>query len=92
VDLLLMDDVVLEEPGLTLPHPELRNRAFVLAPLAEIAPMLLDPRDQILLSCELGAVLRGQSIMKVDCCLSLTDAGISLPVLELELRSRRVAT
>jgi 2-amino-4-hydroxy-6-hydroxymethyldihydropteridine diphosphokinase len=38
LDLLLVDGVILDEPGLTLPHPRLFERAFVLAPLAEIAP------------------------------------------------------
>ncbi|HET7256338.1 MAG TPA: 2-amino-4-hydroxy-6-hydroxymethyldihydropteridine diphosphokinase, partial [Xanthobacteraceae bacterium] len=38
IDLLAYDDLVLEEPGLTLPHPRLFERAFVLVPLAEIAP------------------------------------------------------
>jgi 2-amino-4-hydroxy-6-hydroxymethyldihydropteridine diphosphokinase len=37
IDLLSYDDVVLDEPGLKLPHPELFRRAFVLVPLAEIA-------------------------------------------------------
>src|SRR5215467_3660706 len=38
IDLLTYDDVAIEEPGLTLPHPRLFERAFVLVPLAEIAP------------------------------------------------------
>ena len=38
LDLLAYDDRVLDEPGLTLPHPRLFERAFVLVPLAEIAP------------------------------------------------------
>lgn len=38
LDLLLMDDLVLERPGLTLPHPRMEQRLFVLGPLAEIAP------------------------------------------------------
>lgn len=38
IDLITYDDVSLDEPGLTLPHPRLFERAFVLAPLAEIAP------------------------------------------------------
>jgi 2-amino-4-hydroxy-6-hydroxymethyldihydropteridine diphosphokinase len=38
IDLLAYDDVVLDKPGLTLPHPRLFERAFVLIPLAEIAP------------------------------------------------------
>jgi 2-amino-4-hydroxy-6-hydroxymethyldihydropteridine diphosphokinase len=38
LDLLLYGDFVLDEPGLTLPHPAMHQRRFVLAPLAEIAP------------------------------------------------------
>ena len=38
IDLLAYDDLALQEPDLTLPHPRLFARAFVLAPLAEIAP------------------------------------------------------
>lgn len=37
IDLLAYDDLVLNDPELTLPHPRLFERAFVLAPLAEIA-------------------------------------------------------
>ena len=43
LDLLLVDEGVIEEPGLTLPHPELLNRAFVLVPLIEIDPLLKHP-------------------------------------------------
>jgi 2-amino-4-hydroxy-6-hydroxymethyldihydropteridine diphosphokinase len=38
LDLLLYDDLAMHEPGLTLPHPRMCERAFVLQPLAEIAP------------------------------------------------------
>jgi 2-amino-4-hydroxy-6-hydroxymethyldihydropteridine diphosphokinase len=41
LDLLLLGDEVLHEDGLELPHPRLAERAFVLAPLAEIAPDLV---------------------------------------------------
>jgi 2-amino-4-hydroxy-6-hydroxymethyldihydropteridine diphosphokinase len=43
IDLLLMDDLVLSTPELTLPHPRLAERAFALIPLAEIAPDLRHP-------------------------------------------------
>ena len=43
LDLLLVDDVVLNTPELTLPHPALAERRFVLEPLAEIAPEMRDP-------------------------------------------------
>jgi 2-amino-4-hydroxy-6-hydroxymethyldihydropteridine diphosphokinase len=38
IDIIAYDDVAIDEPGLTLPHPRLFERAFVLVPLAEIAP------------------------------------------------------
>ena len=38
IDILAYGDLVLNEPDLTLPHPRLNERAFVLVPLAEIAP------------------------------------------------------
>ena len=40
LDLLVHGRVVLDEPQLVLPHPEMGSRAFVLYPLAEIAPLL----------------------------------------------------
>lgn len=43
IDLLLYDDVEVAEPHLTVPHPRLQERAFVLVPLAEIAPDLRLP-------------------------------------------------
>lgn len=43
LDLLLMDGAIVDSPHLTLPHPALAQRRFVLAPLAEIAPTLVHP-------------------------------------------------
>ena len=43
LDLLLFGDLVLDEPDLRLPHPELVRRAFVLVPLVELDPMLVHP-------------------------------------------------
>jgi len=43
LDLLLYDDLQCDEPGLTLPHPRMGQRAFVLVPLAEIAPERVTP-------------------------------------------------
>jgi 2-amino-4-hydroxy-6-hydroxymethyldihydropteridine diphosphokinase len=43
LDLLLFGDAIVDEPGLHVPHPRLRDRRFVLEPLAEIAPDLIDP-------------------------------------------------
>jgi 2-amino-4-hydroxy-6-hydroxymethyldihydropteridine diphosphokinase len=43
LDLLLLDDLVYDSPSLTLPHPALARRRFVLTPLSEIAPALEHP-------------------------------------------------
>jgi len=43
LDLLLYDDLEIESQFLTLPHPRLHLRRFVLAPLAEIAPQAIHP-------------------------------------------------
>jgi 2-amino-4-hydroxy-6-hydroxymethyldihydropteridine diphosphokinase len=43
LDLLLVDDAVVDEPGLELPHPRLHERAFVLEPLCDLDPALEIP-------------------------------------------------
>ncbi len=43
VDILLYDDRRIDRPGLTIPHPRMRERAFVLVPLLELDPDLVDP-------------------------------------------------
>jgi len=43
LDLLLYGNRVIAEPGLVVPHPRMHERAFVLAPLAEIAPHIAIP-------------------------------------------------
>jgi 2-amino-4-hydroxy-6-hydroxymethyldihydropteridine diphosphokinase len=53
LDLLLYDALVLASPALTLPHPELHRRNFVLAPLAELDAGLVVPGKG-----DVGALLR----------------------------------
>ena len=43
LDLILLGDQIVLEDGLEVPHPRFRERFFVLGPLAEIAPDLVDP-------------------------------------------------
>lgn len=43
VDIILYDDLRLETPALTVPHPAFRDRDFVLRPLADLDPDLIDP-------------------------------------------------
>jgi len=57
LDILLYDDIALDMPTLTIPHPRMVDRAFVLLPLAEIAPHRLGAQ-------QLDAV-RGQAIERL---------------------------
>lgn len=43
IDILLYDDVVMHTPSLTLPHPLMHRRLFVLEPLSEIASTMIHP-------------------------------------------------
>jgi 2-amino-4-hydroxy-6-hydroxymethyldihydropteridine diphosphokinase len=43
IDILFYDNKIMETQNLTIPHPGLKDRAFVLIPLAEIAPDLIHP-------------------------------------------------
>lgn len=56
VDLLVFGDLVSDRPELTLPHPGVHQRRFVLAPLAEIAPDLPIPPDGATVADLLAAV------------------------------------
>jgi 2-amino-4-hydroxy-6-hydroxymethyldihydropteridine diphosphokinase len=64
LDLLLYGDQVIDTPTLTVPHPRMLERAFVLAPLLEIAPGVTVPgygpaRD-------FAAAVAGQTITRLD--------------------------
>lgn len=43
IDILLYGDVVVQSPGLSIPHPRLHERAFVLGPLCSLEPSLTHP-------------------------------------------------
>lgn len=50
IDILLAGDVVIDQPGLRVPHPRLAERAFVLRPLAELVDRVLDQPIEALLA------------------------------------------
>jgi 2-amino-4-hydroxy-6-hydroxymethyldihydropteridine diphosphokinase len=64
LDLLLVDNVILDTPDLTLPHPRLHGRAFVLVPLAEIAAQVVHPASGKTMQ-ELLRALPGQGGVEV---------------------------
>ncbi|HET7104065.1 MAG TPA: 2-amino-4-hydroxy-6-hydroxymethyldihydropteridine diphosphokinase [Terracidiphilus sp.] len=58
LDILLIGDLCVGQEGLHLPHPRLAERAFVLVPLAEIAPNLVEPRSRRTITGLLNDLLR----------------------------------
>jgi 2-amino-4-hydroxy-6-hydroxymethyldihydropteridine diphosphokinase len=66
VDLLLYGDLCTETPELTLPHPRLRQRRFMLAPLAEIASAWPVPPDGATVAELLERLGRHQAVERLD--------------------------
>lgn len=65
LDVLLLGDAVVDQPGVQVPHPRLHERAFVLVPLAEIAPDAVHP---ILgkTASELLSVVDGSTVRRIN--------------------------
>lgn len=64
IDILLYDNLQLTHPQLVIPHPRMRERAFVLIPLAEIAPLTIEPISGQTIQ-QLALNVSGQRIYKV---------------------------
>lgn len=78
LDLLLYGDLILDTPRLTIPHPRMGDRAFVLVPLAEIAADWLEPVTQKTITQLLqGLDCRGVEKIEVDPPNSPTRFGCS---------------
>ncbi len=65
LDILLFGDQIVEDAKLTIPHPAMHERRFVLDPLAEIAPTAWHPMDKRSIRELLEALLPGQSVRKI---------------------------
>jgi len=66
IDILLFGDDVVNTPELTIPHPEMTRRRFVLKPLAEIAPELRHPVSQKTVTQLLAELPAGQRVRKYE--------------------------
>lgn len=64
-DILLYGDAVVESPSLTIPHPAMQQRRFVLEPLAEIAPEARNPLSGRSVREILEALPPGQAVRKI---------------------------
>jgi GTP cyclohydrolase-4 len=87
MDILFYDDLVLEGPDLEIPHPRLHERAFVLAPLSEIAPELEHPAlhetvDELLTKVDRSGIQRVERSLRLrlehDVQASAPAVGIGL--------------
>jgi 2-amino-4-hydroxy-6-hydroxymethyldihydropteridine diphosphokinase len=76
LDILLYGDLVLGEHGLAVPHPRMAERAFVLAPLNDIAAEVRDPRRQVTVG-ELFERVRGEDASK-DVNRNVSDAFVQV--------------
>jgi 2-amino-4-hydroxy-6-hydroxymethyldihydropteridine diphosphokinase len=65
IDILLFSNFVIDAESLVIPHPRFRERRFVLAPLADLAPHLRDPVTGKSMR-ELLTELKGQVVRRVD--------------------------
>jgi 2-amino-4-hydroxy-6-hydroxymethyldihydropteridine diphosphokinase len=65
IDILLFDDTIIDSTDLTIPHPALHQRRFVLEPLAEIAPEALHPALKKTIRELRDALPAGQAVRKM---------------------------
>ncbi|MCX7926059.1 MAG: 2-amino-4-hydroxy-6-hydroxymethyldihydropteridine diphosphokinase [Fimbriimonadales bacterium] len=73
VDIILYDDLTLETPSLTIPHPRMRERAFVLIPLAEMTPDYILPDGTPLQELLRDSRITNQEVRVYDARLSLSS-------------------
>lgn len=64
IDILLFGDTILDSPALTIPHPAMQQRRFVLQPLAEIAPEVRHPALKKTVRELLDGLQAGQTVRK----------------------------
>ena len=84
LDILFLDDLRIREPDLEVPHPRLAERAFVLVPLSEIAPQMMDARtgksvSQLLNVLHIQAGEAADGVVPIQSDVWPADAGAGVP-------------
>jgi len=83
LDILLLDDLLISEADLEIPHPRLADRAFVLVPMGEIAPHKVDARSGLTVSQLLNALHKNagkeaDAVVPIQTDVWRADAGPSV--------------
>ena len=73
IDIILYGDLVLETPALTIPHPRMRERAFVLIPLAEMTPDYTLPDGAPVQGLLRDSQIQAQEVRVYDADLSVSS-------------------
>jgi len=66
IDILLAGEMIVSTPELTVPHPRLAERGFVLVPLFEIAPKLLHPLEKVTVARLLSRLQGGGTVRRLE--------------------------
>ncbi len=78
IDILLYDNLVMQDQTLRIPHPLMLERAFVLIPLAEIAPDLVHPEAGLSIK-ELASSVSPEGVTKSKSTLELAEGASHVP-------------
>ena len=66
IDILLAGETIVSTPELTVPHPRLGERGFVLVPLFEIAPKLVHPLEKVTVARLLSRLKGGETVRRLE--------------------------
>ena len=78
IDILLYDNLVIQSQTLTIPHPLMMERAFVIIPLAEIAPDLVHPVIGLPIS-QLSKKVSPDGVVRIESAITFPEGGCHVP-------------